>query len=64
MYGLPYYERGNRAMHGEVAPYSYTTILFTEKVFLALPLSLVALVLNFFTGPPLHISYHHYIIYQ
>ena len=21
MYGLPYYGRGNRAMHGEVAPY-------------------------------------------
>ena len=22
MYGLPYYERGNQAMHGEVAPYN------------------------------------------
>ena len=22
MYGLPYYERGNRAMHGEVVPYT------------------------------------------
>ena len=22
MYGLPYYERGNQAMHGEVVPYN------------------------------------------
>ena len=25
MYGLPYYERGNRAMHSEVAPYNILT---------------------------------------
>ena len=26
MYGLLYYERGNQAMHGEVAPYNTTDI--------------------------------------
>ena len=27
MYGPPYYERGNRAMHSEVAPYSMIPVL-------------------------------------
>ena len=42
----------------------YTALFFTEEFSLDLSLPLVALVLDFLTGPPLHISYHHYIIYQ
>ena len=31
MYGLPYYKRGNQAMHGEVAPYSSLIIMMKNK---------------------------------
>ena len=27
MYGLPYYERGIRAMHGKIAPYNHLTFV-------------------------------------
>ena len=37
MYGLPYYERGNQAMHGEVAPYTRFKTSVEEREYNTIP---------------------------